>query len=242
MAKTAVITQPTYLPWLGYLEAIARADVVVLLDTVQFVQRSWHSRNRLRTPKGQEFWLTVPVAAHARESSIAQIHIATDQPTWRDKHLNSIRSALGSAPCFAPVFPRIENLLRRDHALLADLTFEGIATLCELLRITTPIRRASEFQAGGIRTERLVNLCKAVEATHYLSAAGSKVYLDEDMHLFDAAGISVTYQEFAHPVYPQRGAGFVSHLSALDALMNIGPEETRERLISGAPEMRSETA
>lgn len=241
MAATAVITQPTYLPWLGYFEAIAHADVAILLDTVQFVQRSWHSRNRLRTPGGQVFWLTIPVAAHTRSTALKDIRVSASHPAWRDKHLRAIRSALGSAPFFDKLFPRVEEWLRREHVMLADLTHEGIATLCEMLRVDTPILRASQFDVEGVRTERLVNLCRAVGATRYLSAAGSKVYLDEESHLFDAAGIAVSYQDFHHPQYPQRGADFVSHLSALDALMNAGPDATRA-MIGHAASSRSPMA
>ena len=54
------------MPWLGYFEQIANADVFVFLDTVQFVARSWHNRNRLKGSDGQHFWLTVPIAARPK--------------------------------------------------------------------------------------------------------------------------------------------------------------------------------
>nr|MBI3612487.1 WbqC family protein [Nitrospirota bacterium] len=43
------IHQPQYLPWLGYLDKIDRADVFVILDTVQFKKNEWQNRNRIRT-------------------------------------------------------------------------------------------------------------------------------------------------------------------------------------------------
>lgn len=46
MSRTAVIMQPTYLPYLGYFQLIAQADVLVFLDDVQFARRSWQQRNR----------------------------------------------------------------------------------------------------------------------------------------------------------------------------------------------------
>ena len=46
--RTAVISQPTYLPWMGLFEQVARADVYVFLDMVQFERQSWQTRNRLK--------------------------------------------------------------------------------------------------------------------------------------------------------------------------------------------------
>lgn len=42
---TVAIIQPAYLPWLGYFDQMARADVFVHYDDVQYSRKSWHSRN-----------------------------------------------------------------------------------------------------------------------------------------------------------------------------------------------------
>ena len=44
------------------------------------------------------------------------------------------------------------------------------------------------------------------------------------MDLFTRHGISVRWQDFHHPVYPQMHGEFLSHLSALDLLLNCGEE------------------
>ncbi|MBU2027138.1 MAG: WbqC family protein, partial [Proteobacteria bacterium] len=54
------VHQPQYLPWLGYFDKIDRADVFVLLDTVQFKKNEWQNRNRIKAAAGPQ-WLTVPV-------------------------------------------------------------------------------------------------------------------------------------------------------------------------------------
>ena len=59
------ISQPTYLPWLGYFDLIDQVDVFVLLDDVQFEKQSWQQRNRIKTPAGLQ-WLTVPVIFRGR--------------------------------------------------------------------------------------------------------------------------------------------------------------------------------
>ena len=43
------IHQPNYLPWLGWFAKAARADVLVLLDDVQFEKGGWTNRVEVRT-------------------------------------------------------------------------------------------------------------------------------------------------------------------------------------------------
>jgi len=46
------IHQPQYLPWLGYLDKIDKADVFVILNNVQFKKNEWQNRNRIKTAHG----------------------------------------------------------------------------------------------------------------------------------------------------------------------------------------------
>ena len=39
------ISQPTFLPWCGYIALIDYVDEFIFLDDVQFEKRSWHQRN-----------------------------------------------------------------------------------------------------------------------------------------------------------------------------------------------------
>ena len=42
------IHQPTFMPWLGYFDRMARADLFVLLDHVQFERRNYQNRALIR--------------------------------------------------------------------------------------------------------------------------------------------------------------------------------------------------
>ena len=51
-SRTVAIHQPNYLPWAGYFHKIARCDVFVYLDSVQFPRgQSFGARNRIKTPE-----------------------------------------------------------------------------------------------------------------------------------------------------------------------------------------------
>jgi hypothetical protein len=75
---------------------------------------------------------------------------------------------------------------------------------------------------SGNRNERLVNLCKQLRATRYLSGAAAKEYLE--VPLYEKEGIEVEFQDFHHPTYPQLHGEFIPFLSIIDLLFNVGPD------------------
>ena len=50
------ITQPTFLPWVGYFDLIDQADLFIILDDVKFEKQSWQQRNKFKTNKGVELF------------------------------------------------------------------------------------------------------------------------------------------------------------------------------------------
>src|SRR5207253_5645114 len=88
--RTAVVLQPSYLPWLGYFAQVQRSDVFVIYDDVQFDKHGWRNRNRIKTAQGAQ-WLTVPVCTTGQNRPTNRdVGIDVKQP-WRKKHLASLR-------------------------------------------------------------------------------------------------------------------------------------------------------
>ena len=56
---TALITQSNYIPWKGYFDNIALADVFVIYDDMQYTKRDWRSRNKVKSDAGLK-WLSIP--------------------------------------------------------------------------------------------------------------------------------------------------------------------------------------
>ncbi|WP_340643645.1 WbqC family protein, partial [Phenylobacterium sp.] len=52
--------QPYLLPYIGYFQLIAAADVFVIYDDVQYMRGGWINRNRILL-NGAPHWLTLPV-------------------------------------------------------------------------------------------------------------------------------------------------------------------------------------
>ncbi len=227
---TIGIQQPTYLPWLGYFEQIARCDVFVFLDSVQFERHSWQNRNRLRTVAGEPFWLTVPVEHAPLHTSIKEMTVLRKSETWVRKHVNSLQASLGRAPHFKTFRHLVDRWIGHDVLMLADMNIALITDIARVLGLNPTFVRASDLPLTASKSQLVAQICQHLGGSHYYSAAGAQAYLAED--LFPGIGVTLEYQTWAHPVYQQTGPGFVSHLSVMDALMNLGASETRNLLLS----------
>lgn len=217
--------QPAYLPWLGYLQKVARADVFVYLDAVQFEKNSFTNRNRIKTPQGP-LWLTIPVKARGHTSgTLLELGIDDTQP-WRAKHLKSIEANYRKAPHFGRNFPRLQALLSAPHDTLAEFGWAELRFWCDEFGIATRTVRQSALAPTGAKSDLVLGLCQQLGADHYLSGALGRDYLD--VAAFAAQGIAVEFQSFDHPQYPQLwGGDFEPFMSVVDFWMNCGADLSR---------------
>lgn len=218
---TAAIHQPQYWPGLRFFAKMRAADLFIYLDDVQFEKREFQNRNRIRNARGWQY-LTVPVISKGKFSQRINETELDNSADWRAEHLLAIRTNYGRARFFAQYLPGLEELYSREYRLLGELAAATAGFVRKALAIKVPVRFSSEFGVAETSTRRLVKLCEAAGAGEYLSGAGARAYLDEK--LFESAGVKVSWQHFLPREYPQVFPGFEPDMSALDLLLNCGPE------------------
>ncbi len=228
--RTVAIMQPTYLPYLGYFELMAQADAFVLLDDVQFERSSWQARNRVLAASG-EVMLTVPVKRTGLDSLIGEVEIADDR-AWRRKHLATIQQAYGVRPHGPAAISLMRGALDRDPARLADLTGGLIREAASNLGVTAEVVWSSDLGCAGKRSDHLLAICRKLDATDYLSTAGSRDYLEAD-GVLAAAGLPIRYHSFAPKPYDQGRATFTPYMGFIDAVANLGWDGTSALLGRG---------
>lgn len=217
------IHQPDFMPWMGFFDRWRTSGCFIVLDDVQFIRRGWHHRDRIKTPQGVQ-WLTVPVMKSGRYEQCMRDVRLEPGATWRRKHLNTVRSCYGKAPFFGVHYPVLERAYQHGDEFLIDFNMRLLAYAAEQLGIDSPVRMASEYGCGDLRaTQRLVELVGRAGGTVYLTGTGSRDYLDEAA--FAARGITVEWQRFSQPEYPQLHGSFEAGLSVLDYLMMMVPGE-----------------
>jgi hypothetical protein len=214
------INQPAYLPWLGYLDRIALADLHIVLDHVQFEKNSFVNRNRIRTAQGWA-WLTVPVRTKGRFGTLAIRELETDgSRPWARKHWESIRQSYAHAAHFPAFAERFQGLYEHAWPRFTDLARECTRLLREAFGIRTPIVYSSDMDPQARKSELVLELCRKADARKYVSGPLGRDYLDRDA--FARHGIELAFHDYAHPRYPQAYPGFEANMAAIDALFNCG--------------------
>ena len=219
-----VILQPSYIPWRGYFHQIEKADLFVFYDDVQYDDRGWRNRNRVKTEQGTR-WLTIPVfsqGVQVTRTAIRDVRIAWERP-WARKHWETIRHSYSRAPHFDRYSPLLADFYSRRGDNLADFTIElTIALAWELGLTRTRFLRSSSLAVSGEKTERLLALLAAVGANHYISGPSARGYIEEDK--VAAAGVTLEYMTYDYPEYEQLHPPFDPHVSILDLLFMRGAE------------------
>jgi hypothetical protein len=223
MTRVAIL-QSNYIPWRGYFDLIRKVDHFVIYDTVQFTRRDWRNRNRISTSAGS-IWLTIPVESTGKyHQTINETRVADH--TWADTHLRSLKHAFGRAPNFKSwLGPRLDDWYAqvRDEPLLSAINRSLISNVMSELGIKTTLHNAQDLPKCDGRNEQLLEICKALGATTYLSGAAALGYLD--VGLFQSFGISVEWMAYpTYPIYTQASGENDPAVSILDTLAYLPPD------------------
>lgn len=214
----AGIIQSSFIPWRGYFDFIASVDIFIFHDDIQYTKNDWRNRNRIKTPNGT-MWLTVPVSYRKSSQLICDTEI-DDSTKWRKKHMNQWAENYRKAAHIDDVFELLGDMGDGEARTISQLNIRLIQSICSYLAIHTQTILSSELKVDGKKTDRLINLLRAVSATTYLSGPTADNYLDKDA--FRNAGITLEYKSYDYDPYPQLWGEFNGAVSVLDLIANCG--------------------
>lgn len=210
------IHQPNYLPWIGYFHKMLSCDVFVILDDVLCSQKN----ERRSFIKGANGVIPLSLPLKNKKAIIKDIQLS-NKGNWEHRHFYSLQGSYVKTDYWEKISPSFYEIYKNACPKLIDFNMELIHLIRHYLDIQTPIIRSSEISGiAGEKNTKLISLCKALGADIYLSGEGAKLYMDSDA--FQNSNIQVVYQNFDHPVYPQRWGTFIPNLSIIDLLFNCG--------------------
>lgn len=222
------IHQPSYFPWLGLLDKIAKSDVYMVMDEVQLSDSAFQNRNIFLSADGKTKYLTIGFNKKGYMSRrFCDLEIS--QPDWQEKHINTLKAYYGKHPFFSEVLPVIEPVFRNKYTFLVEPVVESMRISMQLLGIPTRIisQHELDYDRATRKNDLVLALVKSAGADVYLAGTGSKAYMQ--LETFAAQGIKVEFNRSIHPEYPQRNMQkFEPGISCLDLLFNVGIECARE--------------
>jgi hypothetical protein len=188
-----------YLPSVEYFVSMLDCDQVII--NIEEPYRKQTHRNRCKVLTANKVdTLTVPVKHWEAGASTASIEIDYTQP-WVRRHLGCLRSAYGKSPYFEYYFHEFEKIYAKNPKFLVELNYE-LLTIC--LRLV------------GIKVDITYNL------------SGSTL---DNKDIFDAKYLinnkKINNSSFffkSEKYYQTFGNDFVSNLSIVDLIFNMGPE------------------
>lgn len=150
---------------------------------------------------------------------------------WKRKHWNSLLMNYKKAP----FFNQYADFFEKYYSLETNNLFDFISVSTDFFFIELDIKpvtkKLSELQIDAKKQDLILDMCKATNSNAFVFGALGKNYADKN--LFDANGISIYFQEYKHPVYPQLWGDFVPYMGVIDALFNLGPQRTKEIIFEG---------
>lgn len=166
------IHQPYFFPWLPLFEKVKAADVFVVLANCQYEKNSYQNRffyqdnwRTMSTNKGLDPITTKKYVNHKADWNKIKVNLKN-----KKKLLDEYDDCISSS--------------------LVDTNVAIIMKTLQKLSIKTKVIYDEPTELTG--TERLLNICKNLNATTYLAGSSGPKYMD--MKLFSDAGIDVVVQ------------------------------------------------
>ena len=219
--KKIAILQSNYIPWKGVFDMINQVDEFVFFDDVDYTSRDWRTRNKVRT-SGDSKWLTVPVKKMPRGTKIFEIEIANDGK-WQKKHKATISQSYAKAKYFSDYKWILDEIYDQEWNNLSQFNIYVTKLLCRVLDIKCKFLNSKDIKSSGSKDDKLISICKILNATDYLSGPAAKDYIDNSK--FELENINLSYIDYSfYQEYPQCHEGFDHYVSVLDLIFNCGPD------------------
>ncbi|MFT7613390.1 MAG: hypothetical protein ACI9J3_002363 [Parvicellaceae bacterium] len=220
-----LITQSNYIPWKGFFDNIAMVDVYVVYDDMLYTKRDWRNRNMIKTTNGIK-WLTIPIDVKGkRDQKINAASVSKsdlESPGWKSKHFKTLHHAYSKSKCFNEVIPWIKNLYDTcESNNLTEINLHFIKAINQYLGIHTKLVDSREFSLKEDPNERIISICKDLNANSYYTGPKANSYLKPE--LFKEKQLKLNIIDYSgYPQYEQAHPPFKHEVSILDLIFSEG--------------------
>jgi hypothetical protein len=192
-----ILISTAYLPPVEYFSLIYNADEALVEREENYLKQTYRNRCYLLSANGRQT-LTVPVyLGSVHKTALKNIRIDYSK-RWQQVHLRAMSTSYKASPYFEFYIEEVERIILKNHEFLIDLNTELTVAILKILGIKTSIACTSTFIPLGT--------------------------IDYD---FRYKITPKRRSDFIIKEYTQvfnYSSGFISGLSILDLLFNMGPD------------------
>jgi hypothetical protein len=228
MAAITSIMQPYFLPYIGYFQLLANADMFVVYDDVNFIKKGWINRNNMLA-NNQANLFSIPLLEASQNKKINEIYIDTSS-VWKQKLVKSIEQNYKKAPFYNDFGPLLNSLILFEDNNLAKYITHSLKEIANYLSVDTKIISSSEyFNNQHLKAQdRIIDCCKVLNTHTYINAiGGQELYNAAD---FEMQNITLKFIKTNPISYKQFNNEFVPYLSIIDVLFFNSKETTKQFL------------
>lgn len=188
---TAVFST-AYFPSLEYIKHLLQFDEIIIEKHEHFPHQTNRNRCHILGPNGIQM-LTVPIKQNHVKTPISKIEIIDGK--WKQQHWRSLTTAYNRSALFEFYKDELESIIFDNHHLLIELNTQILSFILKAKKKTMAMNFTTSFQASYENDFR------------YIADAKSEKQIS-DLNIY------------SYPQVFSEKMGFVSNLSAIDALFN----------------------
>ena len=225
------IMQPYFLPYLGYWQLINAVDRFVIYDDVNYIKGGWINRNRyLYNGEAKVFNIIMKNSSSFKKINEIELMVGEGKYNPMKKLYSTFEMAYKKAPYFNEISDLVKKILYFEEVNLARFIENSIRQVSDYLNINTEILISSDLDKDDslVREQRVIDICKKLDATKYINPIGGKELYDKKE--FMEHGLELSFIKMNDVVYKQFSNEFVAGLSILDALMFNSVDRVKEFL------------
>ena len=206
--------QPYLFSYIGYWQLINAVDTFVIFDDVNFIKKGYINRNSILVG-GKSQQITLELIGASQNKLINEIKVGNNS----QKLLKTIEMSYKKAPYFDNVFSIIEDILNQEESNLAKFIGYSLQKISNYLEIDTKFIYSSSIEEdNSLKAQnKILDICKKLDATDYINAIGGKELYDKDK--FEKQNIKLNFLEPEIQKYMQLESEFISYLSIIDIIM-----------------------
>jgi hypothetical protein len=205
---------------MGFFYKVFLCDVMAMSVDVLFSKKGGHNRNLIYTSRGPSA-ITLPVHAH-HDEPLSKARLV--EPEYNvSKVIKNILQEYADAPHFregVELTNAMKEATEASDGYMADYNIYLIKYISSKFGFKTDIITTEALSLDGHKDERIIDLCKKLNADTYLSGEGARVYHVPEKYSDNQ--IELTYSHYSPVHYRQVHGPFVKNLSVVDYVFNCG--------------------